>query len=101
MYVATDDLLLHYFQLDTERRTSENLQSLLSSERKKVRLSTKLLYSDRTVPEMAGSLSLSQPTQQSSTSLFPQEFQTHMTGQERETEIQHLRRQLSRLEADR
>ena len=29
------------------------------------------------------------------------EFQSHMTAQERETEIQHLRQQLARLEADR
>ena len=30
-----------------------------------------------------------------------QEFQTHITRQEREVEIQHLRQQLARLEADR
>lgn len=29
------------------------------------------------------------------------EFQAQATGQERETEIQHLRKQLARLEADR
>ena len=42
-YVANDEPSVVYsglFQLDTERRTSESLQSLLSSERKKVRLST-------------------------------------------------------------
>ena len=48
----------------SERKNSESLQGLLSSERKK-------------------------------------EFQAHLSGQERETEIQHLQQQLARLEADR
>ena len=51
-------------QLASERSTNENLQVLLSGERRK-------------------------------------EFHTQQSGQEKELEIQHLRRQLARMEADR
>ena len=69
------------FQYTDEQRRVDSLENLLSQGRKKVSIITTILYYNTWY-------------------IMIQEFQAQVSGQERETEIEHLKQQLTRLEND-